>query len=89
MCIPLRSNINVYNYIDENDVEYVHSTYSLSINFEKNAICLISECAKKVYYIDQKLFLYIFYVVFEQFLLDGCNYLSISVNIIGPVVSDR
>ena len=49
MCIPLKSNINVYNYIDENDVEYVHSTYSLSINFEKNAICLISECAKKVY----------------------------------------
>ena len=30
MCIPSKSNINVYNYVDKNDV-----TYSLSIDFEK------------------------------------------------------
>ena len=40
MCIPSKSNINVYNYIDKNDVKYVHSTCSLSIDFDKKiAIC--------------------------------------------------
>ena len=66
MCIPLNSNINVYNYnyIDKHDIKYVHSTYLLSKDSEKMQFVWFRNARKKVFIKSTKRCFFIFRVLF-------------------------